>query len=74
MSTPSYGLERPHYCTAPRRQSLRDSDVRLASLPRLSPSIMALAAGHREGETGQSMLGKHELNRPSPPYALVHLV
>jgi len=62
--------------TVPRRAVSHCVTVTLVSKshPCLSPSITALAAGHREGETGQSMLGKHELNGPSTPYALVHLV
>jgi len=52
MNTPLYGLERPHYCTPPRRQSLRDGEVRLASLP---------LASHRLSRLWQPDTGKGRL-------------
>ena len=60
--------------TVPRRQSLRDGDVRLASLPLASPRLSRLWQPDTGKGTGQSMLGKHQLNGPCHPYALVHLV
>ena len=45
MNAPSYGLERPHYCTAPHRQSLCDGDVQLASPP--SPLPVYHGSGSR---------------------------